>query len=321
VTGFAPDPAPIVLGGKVISPGTRTRFQIRVARLPTDTWLSLPVEVVHGHAPGPRLWLTAAVHGDELNGVEIIRRVLESIEVQSMRGALVAVPIVNVFGFIQQLRYLPDRRDLNRSFPGARTGSLASRLAYLLMNEIVANCTHGIDLHTGSHHRANLPQIRADLDDPATRALATAFGAPVIIHARTRDGSLRRAAAKRGKTVLLFEGGEALRFDDDAIEAGVDGVMRAMRALGMLEPSDDEREPPIAILRTRWLRARRGGVLRLTCRLGDHVVEGQPLATVGDVFGRGAATLRAPRNGIVIGQTRNPLVNQGDALVNLGLLG
>jgi predicted deacylase len=277
------------------------------------------------------LWLTAALHGDELNGVEIIRQVLEAITVDDLRGAVVAVPIVNVFGFIQQLRYLPDRRDLNRSFPGARTGSLASRLAYLLMSEVVANCTHGIDLHTGSNHRSNLPQIRADLDDPATRALATAFGTRVIIHARTRDGSLRRAAAQAGKTVLLYEGGEALRFDHDAIEAGVAGVMRAMRALGMLAPEhasafrdrdrDGDREPPTAILRTRWLRARRGGILRMTCRLGDHVIEGQPLATVGDAFGRGATTLRAPKAGIVIGQTQNPLVNQGDALINLGLLG
>lgn len=308
------------LADHYIPAGGRERFQIRVARLPTDTWISLPVEVVNGSIPGPRLWLTAAVHGDELNGVEIIRRVLGQIDPHELVGTLVAVPIVNVFGFLQQLRYLPDRRDLNRSFPGSRTGSLASRIAHLIMSEVVSSCTHGIDLHTGSHHRTNLPQIRADLDDAATRELAFAFGAPVLIHARTPDGSLRGAAAKIGKPVLLFEGGEALRFDESAIVAGVAGVLRSMAALGMIAArSADRLPPPITISRTRWLRARRGGILRMVSTLGARVAKGQVLAEIGDAFGRDAVNVKAPCAGVVIGLNKNPLVNQGDAVVHLGL--
>lgn len=308
------------LADHYIPAGGRERFQIRVARLPTDTWISLPVEVVNGIAPGPRLWLTAAVHGDELNGVEIIRRVLTQLDAHQLVGTLVAVPIVNVFGFLQQLRYLPDRRDLNRSFPGSRTGSLASRIAHLIMSEVVSSCTHGIDLHTGSHHRTNLPQIRADLSDEATRELALAFGAPVLIHARTPDGSLRGAAAKIGKPVLLFEGGEALRFDESAIVAGVAGVLRSMAALGMIEAREtDAFPPPITISRTRWLRARRGGILRMVAKLGDRVTKAQVLADIGDAFGRDPVNVKAPCDGVVIGLNQNPLVNQGDAVVHLGL--
>ncbi len=304
-----------------VAPGERARFQVPVARLPTDTWVSLPVEVVHGATAGPRLWLAAAVHGDELNGVEIIHRVLSRIDAPTLVGTVVAVPIVNVFGFIHQLRYLPDRRDLNRCFPGSRSGSLASRLAHLIMTEVVERCTHGIDLHTGSHHRANLPQIRADLDDAHTRELALAFGAPVVIHARTPDGSLRGAAAQLGKPVLLFEGGEALRFDEASITTGVTGVLRCMAALGMSPASlPPPKGAPTAIYKTRWLRARRGGILRMVSALGERVEKGQSLGTISDAFGSDAAHVRAPAQGVVLGLNKNPLVNQGDALIHLGVL-
>ncbi|MCA9621371.1 MAG: succinylglutamate desuccinylase/aspartoacylase family protein [Myxococcales bacterium] len=307
------------VGGETIAPGERQRFEIRVARLPTGTWLHLPLEVVNGEHAGPRLWLTAAVHGDELNGAEIIRRVLAQIDHTKLAGALVAVPIVNVFGFVQQLRYLPDRRDLNRSFPGAKHGSLAARLARLIMVEVVGHSTHGIDLHTGSHHRTNLPQIRADLSDPETRAIALAFGTPVVIDAHTRDGSLRHAARQANKPVLLYEGGEALRFDELAIQAGVDGVLRTMAYLGMIDDAPALVEPPILVARTRWLRARRGGIMRCSTALGARVGKGQTLAEITDAFGRGTAYVRAPKDGIVIGLNQNPLVNQGDAVLHLAL--
>lgn len=307
------------MGGHVIGPGSRSLLSLPVARLPTDTWMSLPCEVVNGKHPGPRLWLTGALHGDELNGVEIIRRVLDGLEVGALHGSVIAVPIVNVFGFLHQERYLPDRRDLNRSFPGSRAGSLASRLARLIMTEVVAHCTHGIDLHTGSNHRTNLPQIRADLHNPATRAFADAFGTQVVIHSRTRDGSLRQAAAHAGKTVLLYEGGEALRFHEDAIGAGVRGVRRAMVSLGMVAAdATHSHHVPEALWHTRWVRARRGGILRASAELGQRVAKGDVVATIGDAFGRGAMPVRAPTGGIIIGMTLNPLVNQGDALMNLG---
>lgn len=308
------------LGDHVVASGSRQRCQLRVARLPTDTWLSLPVEVVNGATGGPALWLTAAVHGDEVNGVEIISRVLAQIDPEALSGTLVAVPIVNVFGFIGQQRYLPDRRDLNRSFPGTMKGSLASRLARLLADEVVARCTHGIDLHTGSHHRTNLPQIRADLEEPETLMLARAFGCQVMIDARTRDGSLRKTAADRGNRVLLFEGGEALRFNEDAIAAGTAGVLRVMKALKMIDsgPPPPER-PTLLVRKSKWMRARRAGILHLRAGLGDRVDKGDELGLINDTFGRRVSTVRARRSGTVIGRTLNPLVTQGDALIHIGL--
>ena len=310
---------PFTLGKHQVPPGERLRIKLKVARLPTDTWLSLPVEVVHGAVPGPALWLTGAVHGDEVNGVEIISRVIGMVEPSTLRGTLVAVPIVNVFGFIGQDRYLPDRRDLNRSFPGRTKGSLAARLAHLVTTEVVARCTHGIDLHSGSNHRTNLPQVRGNLDDPSTLALARAFGARAMIHAKSKKGTLRGAATEQGNEVLLFEGGEALRFDVDAIEAGTAGVLRVMKALGMIEEAPAPTPEPQMIRRRHWLRARRGGILHLSVELGDRIEAEQALGVIHDTFGAVVATVHAREPGMVIGLSRNPLVHQGDALVHVGV--
>ncbi|MHC5010196.1 MAG: succinylglutamate desuccinylase/aspartoacylase family protein, partial [Planctomycetota bacterium] len=270
---------------QVVEPGTRRHFELPVARLPTGTWLSLPLQVVCGARPGPRLWLSGVIHGDELNGVEIVRRVLSRVEPRRLSGSVLAAPIVNVFGFIGQSRYLPDRRDLNRSFPGSPQGSLASRLAHLFMSEVVAHSTHGIDLHSGSNHRTNLPQIRADLKDAETRELALAFGAPIAVDTRARGGSLRHAAARMGKPVLVYEAGEALRFEQAAIDVGVRGIIRVMSALGMLQ-SERPRKGAAAleIASTTWVRARRTGILRLEASLGRRVSKGEVLAGIGDAF-------------------------------------
>ena len=222
----------LTIGGTPCPPGASTHVELPVGRLPTETWLKVPVEVVRGREPGPALWLTAAIHGDELNGVEVIRRVLSKVTPEKLRGTLIAVPIVNVFGFNARSRYLPDRRDLNRSFPGSAGGSLASQLAHLLMTEVVRHADVGLDLHTGSDHRFNWPQIRADLGDPETLRLAEAFGAPVTMFSAVRDGSLRGAATALGKPVLLYEAGEPLRFDGESLEVGARGVLNVMRALG-----------------------------------------------------------------------------------------
>jgi predicted deacylase len=310
---------PILIGDARIEPGTRLRLKLPVARLPTETWMSLPIEVVHGQSAGPRLWLSAAVHGDEINGVEIIRQVLEYLDPARLAGTVIAVPIVNVFGFIQQSRYLPDQRDLNRSFPGGPRGSLASRLAHLVMSEVVSQCTHGIDLHTGSHHRANLPQIRANLHDAETRRCAEAFAAPVMMHAETRDGSLRQAATASGIHVLLYEAGEPLRFDPLAIRLGVEGVLRVMAALAMCElPSElAPPRPSTEVFHATWIRARRGGILRLDAQLGDRVEAGQRLGVIADAFGDNSVPVRAPFAGAIIGATSNPLVHPGDGILNL----
>lgn len=309
----------ITIAETTIPPGTRRRVEIPVARLPTETWMSILVDVINGASPGPRLWLSAAIHGDELNGVEIIRRVLSDVDSTELSGCLISVPIVNVFGFMEQDRYLPDRRDLNRSFPGSKSGSLAARLANLFMTEVVSHCSHGIDLHTGSHHRANLPQIRGNLHDAETRRCAEAFQAPVMMHSQTRDGSLRHAATARGIHVLLYEAGEPMRFDEDAIEIGTEGVLQVMSALRMIRRPRRRKQKPVSVVSEEsvWIRARRGGILRLDVELGQRVTRREKVGVISDAFGENRVTVKAPVDGIVIGVTRNPLVHQGDAIVHV----
>ncbi|MEB3882819.1 succinylglutamate desuccinylase/aspartoacylase family protein [Lyngbya sp. CCY1209] len=311
----------IEIGGTKIPPAQQRRIEIPVARLPTQTMLSLPVVAINGFADGPTLWVSAAIHGDELNGVEIIHRVLQQISPHKLRGTLIAVPIVNVFGFIEQSRYLPDRRDLNRSFPGSKRGSLASRLANLFMEEIVSRSTHGIDLHTASAHRHNLPQIRANLYDPITYQCAKAFGAPAIVHSQIRDGSLRQAATQKGIPVLLYEAGEALRFNSQAIHIGVEGILRVMAALDMYDfQFQGVSLDPIEVKTTLWVRASRSGMLQLQVELGERVYKRQILGVISDAFGGASFKVRSPGDGVVLGYQQNPLVNQGDAIVHLAIV-
>jgi predicted deacylase len=234
---------------------------------------------------------------------------------------LITVPIVNVFGFNAQSRYLPDRRDLNRSFPGSERGSLAARIAFLFMQEVVRKCQYGIDLHTGSNHRTNLSQVRANLHDDETRRLAEAFAAPVIMHAAAIDGSLRKAATDAGARTLVYEAGEPLRFDRAAIELGHDGVLRVLAALGMLKSAPKKKGPHSALVaKTTWVRALNSGILRLDARLGQVVTARQQLGLVADAFGEDAAPLLAPEDGLVIGHTNNPLVQQGEAVLHLATM-
>lgn len=309
----------ITIAETTIPAGSRRRVEIPVARLPTETWMSILVDVINGASDGPCLWLSAAIHGDELNGVEIIRRVLSQLDSSELSGCLISVPIVNVFGFMEQDRYLPDRRDLNRSFPGSKNGSLAARLANLFMTEVVSHCSHGIDLHTGSHHRANLPQIRGNLHDAETRRCAEAFQAPVMMHSQTRDGSLRHAATSKGIHVLLYEAGEPMRFDDDAIEIGTEGVLQVMSALRMIRRPKRRKHKPASVVTEEsvWIRARRGGILRLDVELGQRVTRREKVGVIADAFGENKVTVKTPIEGIVIGVTRNPLVHQGDAIVHV----
>lgn len=308
---------PITVGDVTVQPGRKVQIELPFARVVTGATESLPVKVINGRSAGPNVWLSAAIHGDELNGIQIIRRVIKDLDAKSLRGAVIAVPIVNPLGFIVQSRYLPDRRDLNRSFPGSKRGSTASRLAHLFMEQVVEHCSVGIDLHTATNHRINHPQIRADLDDLETLALAREFGAPFSIHARLRDGSLRQAAAEREKKVLLYEAGQPHRFDDEAIETGVVGVMRTLRAMGMIDARLPRVQPTRLIRRTRWVRARRGGIVDIEVRLGQRVERGQALASISDAFGMRPTQVKASESGWVIAQSLRPLVNSGDPLVHI----
>ncbi|MDY7096307.1 MAG: succinylglutamate desuccinylase/aspartoacylase family protein [Acidobacteriota bacterium] len=312
---------PIRIGESTVAPGSFARLELPLARLFTGTWLKLPVAVIHGATPGPRVWLDAAIHGDELNGVEIINQVLDHLDPGTLRGAVLAVPVVNVFGFVQQDRYLPDRRDLNRSFPGSPRGSLASRLAHLFMTQVVNQCHYGIDLHTGSQHRTNLPQIRGNLENPEVRRLAEAFGAPLIYDAGSLRGSLRAAARKQKIPMVVYEAGEPMRFDDDSIAVGVRGVLRVLTELDLWPEGEHSKtvSPALETAKTRWIRASQSGIAYLDVKLGERVQKNQTLGHISDPLSPTRRLIRAPAAGMVIGFTNNPLVHQGDALLHLAM--
>lgn len=310
--------SPFEIAGTQVGAGSQTLVEIRVARLATGTWLHLSVAVVHGSRPGPTIWLSAAVHGDELNGIAIVRGVLQDLDPNSVCGTLLAVPIVNAFGLINESRFLPDRRDLNRSFPGSKRGSLASQLAHLFMQQIVTRCSLGIDFHTGSQGRTNLPQLRCDIDDPALRRLAEVFAPPAIVHAQTLPGSLRAASARLGIPSLLYEAGEDKRFDSAAIEVGTAGVLRVMRHLKMIENGPDGKPPvPLVARKTLWVRARRGGMCQMSVALGQQVTKGQRVATVFHTLARGDIAVRARTSGLIIGLLNHALVNRGEAIAHI----
>ena len=309
---------PIKIGDTVVQPGQRLNIDLPIADLYTSTPLNMPIQVVCGRRAGPTLFVSAAVHGDELNGVEIIRRLLRLSTLRSIRGTLIAIPIVNVHGFLNQSRYLPDRRDLNRSFPGSAKGSIAGRLAHIFHQQIVSKADYGIDLHTGAINRSNLPQIRANLDDEQTLRLARAFGAPVIVNANVRDGSLRDCARELGLPMLIYEAGEALRFDDMSIRGGLRGVVNVMRSINMLPPPRKTRKyEPVLARTTSWVRAPASGIVSGKLKLGSSIVKGQRLATVSDPLGDSAEDAVAPFDGIIIGRSNLPLAHEGDALFNI----
>ena len=308
----------LMIGNDAVSRGERKSIDLPIADLYTGTSLSMPVKVIRGRKSGPILFVSAAVHGDELNGVEIIRRLLVQKALRRIRGTLIAVPVVNVHGFLNQSRYLPDRRDLNRSFPGSQKGSIASRMANTFLKEIVSKANYGIDLHTGAINRSNYPQIRANLDDAATNDLAHSFGAPVMLNASIRDGSLRSCAAEQNFPMLVYEAGEALRFDEFCIRAGLRGVLKVMRYLEMLPPVKSSKKiEPVIAASTSWIRAPFSGIVSRKVKLGTRVVEGQQLAIVGDPLGEDQEKVLAPFDGIVIGRSNLPLAHEGDALFNV----
>jgi len=313
------------IGGQRVEPGTRKLVDLPVSKLSNHTPITIPVHVLHGIQPGPAIFISAAIHGDELNGVEIIRRILKTLQPAAISGTLLAIPVVNAYGFIGRSRYLPDRRDLNRAFPGSASGSLAARIAHLFVNEVVRRCQLGIDLHTAAVHRVNLPQLRAQTQArPRTRELAEAFGAQVVIESPERPGSLRRAARDVGVDVLVYEGGEGLRFDEFAIKAGVDGIAGVMLKAGMLQLPDgiepiapDQMRQPLFANASKWIRAPDGGVFRTVKRIGHAVSEGETIGFVANPYDDTETPIKSTRRGIIVGSTTLPIVNMGDALFHV----
>jgi len=312
-------PGPFQIGGEEVLPGSRRTIELPVSVLSNHTPMSLAVHVIHGGKPGPVLFLSGAVHGDEILGVEIIRRVVNHAALSNFAGTLLAVPIVNAFGFLSHSRYMPDRRDLNRSFPGSDRGSLASLLADLFLREVVLRANYGIDLHTAGLHRSNLPQIRIAPDEPDLLALAEAFRPPVVLISRLREGTLRHSAREHGVRMLLYEGGEALRFDEAAIRTAVSGILRVMRRLGMIAAAESQRQPAASVISdaSTWLRAPEGGILRAGRMIGERVSKGDKIAEISDPLGLKTAPLISSETGIVIGRTNLPIVHRGEALFHI----
>lgn len=309
----------LTIGGVDILPGETKRIEIAMPLLYTNTNMSIPVHVQRGKRPGPILFVSSAIHGDELNGIEIVSRLLKSTSIKTLRGTLIAVPMVNVYGVLNQSRYLPDRRDLNRSFPGNKKGSLAGRIAHLFLHEIVKHCEYGIDLHTGAIHRSNLPQIRGNLNDEGTLAIAKAFGMPVLLNAEERDGSLRQAASEQGVKVILYEAGQALRYDEFSIRAGVKGIINVMREIGMLNKRKGKgKQIKLFIARqSGWIRANESGLVNHIAQLGDHVAKGDILATISDPFGTVLDTVFSHSEGVIIGKQNIPLTQEGEAMYHI----
>ncbi len=307
------------IGGIAVVAGTRKTIDLEVSVLANNTPMRLPVIVINGVEKGPVFFVSGVVHGDEIQGVEIIRRLLSFIKPETLRGTLLAAPIVNNFGFLNHSRYMPDRRDLNRSFPGSDQGSLASLLADLFFREVVLRSQYGIDYHTAALHRSNLPQIRIAPDDDELMILAEAFAPPVVLVSKLRDGSLRQSAEEKNVQVMLYEGGEALRFDEGAIDAAVKGTLRVMKHVGMI--SEAPKLAPHVVtqkcLSSTWVRAPEGGILHSVRRDGDRVAKLEPIGVISDPMGEHSTPVVAEDDGIIIGRTNLPIVNRGDALFHI----
>lgn len=312
---------PFELAGHVVQPGERAQFDLPTAKLYTSTPLNIPVEVIHGRNVGPVLLVCAAIHGDEVNSVEIIRRLRTLRSLNRLHGTVVLVPVVNLFGFIHQSRYLPDRRDLNRCFPGSENGSIAARVAHIFFNEIVVHCTHVIDLHTAAVNRDNLPQIRAALDEPGVKEMAMGFSIPVIINSGLIENSLRHAAGEKGIPIITYEAGEALRLYERSIVTGIRGIVSVMKTLEML-PSKKSKtiqaEPYIA-RSSHWFRAPVEGIFRPGVKLGAMVEAGTSLGAISTPFSSDETILLSKTSGIVICVSKQPLVNEGEALFHIAL--
>lgn len=309
------------IAGIDIKRGTNVTVNLELPKL-YHSPMKLPIRIISGKKHGPTIFISAAVHGDELNGIEIIRRFRKLSILKRLKGTVVLIPIVNIYGVMTLSRYMPDRRDLNRSFPGSKKGSLASRIAKTFFDEIVSKCDLGIDLHTASIHKSNFPQVRTNLNNEYTYKLAKAFGAPVVLHSELRDGSLRAEAQEKGIPVLLYEAGEALRFDETSIRVGVKGIVNILREVEMLPANSKKRKYrlPIITKSSQWIRSAEGGIVRTIKALGDIVKEDEIIAYVDEPLGDDSFEIRATFDGVIIGKSEIPLIQEGDAVFHIAKL-
>jgi hypothetical protein len=302
-----------------VLPGTYQRLSWSATEMFEDLPISTPILVVNGTTPGPTLCLTAAVHGDELNGIEMVRRVMHDLNPQELAGAVIGVPIVNLQGFRRASRYLPDRRDLNRYFPGNPRGSAASRIAHSFFTEVIEHCDALIDLHTGSFDRANLPQIRADLRNPDVVTLTHGFGATVVLHSEPAEGTLRHAASHAGIPTVTLEAGGPSELELREVMHGVKGIETLLNTLGMVDKMRHWGDQQPVYYRSTWVRANRGGILLADVSLGGTVRRGDLLGTITDPMNNARTNLYSPYSGRVLGMARNQVVMPGFAAFHVGI--
>ncbi|MBT8081529.1 MAG: succinylglutamate desuccinylase/aspartoacylase family protein [Gammaproteobacteria bacterium] len=310
---------PLRILGTGVEPGSAARLSWSATQLFEGVPVSTPVLAVNGALPGPTLCLTAAVHGDELNGIEIVRRVLHDINPERLSGAVIGVPIVNVQGFRRGSRYLPDRRDLNRYFPGNPNGSAAARIAHSLFTQVIAHCDALVDLHTGSFERANLPQIRADLRNPDVVTLTLGFGAMVVLHSKPTAGTLRHAATLAGIPAVTVEAGGPSELELAEVKRGVEGIDTLLAALDMVKKRRRWSDPEPVYYRSSWVRADNGGILLADVGLGTTVRKGDLLGTITDPMNNARTEVRSPWSGRVIGMARNQVVMPGNAAFHIAI--
>ncbi|MCW5516319.1 succinylglutamate desuccinylase/aspartoacylase family protein [Muriicola sp. Z0-33] len=311
----------IVIGNEAVAPGEAKLLKISIDRLPTGTLIDIPIYVFNAKKPGPTILVQAGLHGDEINGIEIVRRMLQQKRLKVKKGAIIAVPILNIFGFIHFSRDVPDGKDVNRSFPGKKTGSMASRIAYHYTTEILRQVDCGIDLHTGGAQRHNYPQVRYTAEDENSKRLAGIFNAPITFPARLIRGSFRNAAFRMQVPTIVFEAGESMRFDDYAILQGMQGIINVLDHFGMntkTQPEYAKKKKTILLDERRWLRAHTAGMFIPEVINGSKIIKGQELGLITDTYAKHRRKIKSPYDGYVICINHQAVVNQGDALFHVG---
>jgi uncharacterized protein len=303
--------------------GKSVQVNMDFARLNTRSKIDIPIIVERSKKNGPCLLLIGGIHGDEINGIEIVRQIVAKGLNKPTKGTIICIPLLNVFGFINQTREFPDGRDLNRVFPGSEKGSLASRFAYHLMKEVIPYVDYCIDFHTGGAQRFNFSQTRINGDDEETLNLAKVFGSPFIVLAKNRERSFRDSLVKLGKKVILFEGGKPHDLNKTVTKVGVQGAINIIHQLGLADLSDkisvnNPSKPPIIIKSSKWIRAKHSGMYRSSVSAGQKVEKDTKLGSISDPFGHFEKTFKSKETGYVLNSNHAPVVNQGDALLHIG---
>lgn len=305
---------------QVIKPGMNSVINLNIARLISGTEIDLPIYVFRSKNPGPIVLLSGGLHGDEIDGVEIVRRLIEKKTFDKLKcGSVIAIPIMNIYGFLNFSREVPDGKDINRSFPGNEKGSLAARVAYNLTHKVLQEIDFGIDFHTGGANRYNFPQTRFDPSDEKAVEIASFFNAPISLVSKFIDKSFRKQANAMNKSIVVYEGGESMRFDDNSILEAILGTKKVLASYGMIDFKFSPQQTAHCES-SIWVRAKSSGLLQLDKTSGEHIKKGDLLAVITDPFGNFKTTLKSPVDGILIGHTNAPLVNQGDALFHIGKL-